>query len=137
MPAPYDAEATLRIVTALPLLGRVVVVAGDVTTLGPAAAALHQAGAQVALVATAGSTYDDVTVHFRADPDDPRVWDRVAMHVEQHLGPVDAVVTDDVSAATVRAVLEEDMVRRGHGGVVVVAAGEPLGDVVSRIVDTQ
>jgi len=119
------------------LTGRVVVVAGAEAVLGPAAAALHDAGASVALVALADAARDDVTVHVRADPADADVWDRVAMHVEQHLGPVDAVVTDASAEAVVRAVFAADLRRRGHGDIVVVRTGDDIADVVTRVAGTQ
>ncbi len=119
------------------LAGRVVVVAGDESVVGPIAAALHATGALVALVARATVARDDVTVHLRADPSDDGVWDRVAMHVEQHLGPVDAVVADAAAAEPVRRAFGTDLRRRGHGGVVVVAAGDDASDVVRKVLDTQ
>lgn len=114
-----------------------VVVAGDEATVGPIAAALHATGALVALVARAPAARDDVTVHLRADPYDDGVWDRVAMHVEQHLGPVDAVVADASAVEPVRRAFAADLRRRGHGGVVVVEAGDEASDVVRKVLDTQ
>ena len=119
------------------LTGRVVVVAGEATDVGPVAAALQSAGAQVALVAVATRARTDVTVHVRADPADPTVWDRVTMHVEQHLGPVDAAVADPRTAARARDALAADLRRRGHGDIVVVQPGDEPADVVRRVVGTQ
>jgi len=119
------------------LTGRVVVVAGVAATVGPIAAALQDTGASVALVALAEVARTDVTVHVRADPSDADVWDRVSMHVEQHLGPVDAVVADASAEPLVRAVFAADLRRRGHGDVVVVHDGDNVGDVVTRVVGTQ
>lgn len=114
-----------------------VVVAGAAETVGAVAAALRTAGARVALVALATTARDDVTVHVRADPSDPDVWDRVGMHVEQHLGPVDAVVADASAADVVRAVFATDLRRRGHGDVVVVQPDDDPADVVTTVVGTQ
>jgi hypothetical protein len=72
----------------------------------------------------------------RADPADPTVWERIAMHVEQHLGPVDGVVSDARTEAVVRAVFEPDLVRRGHGRVVVLGADEGVDDAVSALLGT-
>jgi hypothetical protein len=124
-------------VKAKPLAGRVVVVAGDADTVGPIASALYDAGAAVALVALADAARLNVTVHMRADPSRADVWDRVTMHVEQHLGPVDAAVADDSAALAMTAALAGDLERRGHGGVVVVRAGDDVDVVVSRVVGTQ
>jgi hypothetical protein len=119
------------------LPGRVVVVAGAEAILGPIAAALQSAGASVALVATAAVARTDVTVHVRADPADRDVWDRVSMHVEQHLGPVDAAVADATSADAVHAAFAADLRRRGHGDVVIVEPGEDPADVVTKVAGTQ
>jgi len=119
------------------LAGRVVVVAGTEAILGPIAAALQSAGASVAFVASAQIARTDVTVHFRTDPSDTEVWDRVSMHVEQHLGPVDAVVTDASVAGAVRAAFAADLLRRGHGGVVVVEPDADVADVVKTVAGTQ
>jgi len=125
----------LNIVNVLP--GRVVVVAGVESTVGPIAAALHAAGAKVALVADAATSRPDITVHFRADPSSAAVWRRVSMHVEQHLGPVDAVVADSTAAANVRTVFADDLRRRGHGDVVVVTPHDDPNDVVTKVAGTQ
>jgi len=119
------------------LAGRVVVVAGTEAILGPIASALQSAGASVAFVASAQLARTDVAVHFRTDPTDPDVWDRVSMHVEQHLGPVDAVVTDAGTAGTVRAAFAADLLRRGHGDVVVVEPDAVVADAVTKVVGTQ
>lgn len=105
--------------------------------VGPIAAALHAAGANVALVALADTARTDVTVHVRADPADPDVWDRVSMHVEQHLGPVDAAVTDAAAEEQVRATFAADLRRRGHGGIVVVQPGDDVAAVVTTVAGTQ
>ena len=119
------------------LAGRVVIVAGAELTVGPVAAALHGVGAIVALVSDATAMQPDVTVHFRADPSHPETWDRVSMLVEQHLGPVDAVVADVSALANVRAAFAADLRRRGHGDVVLIDAGDDPDDVVRKVARTQ
>src|SRR5207248_10162948 len=52
------------------------------------------------------------------DPTLRDTWDRIAAHVEQRLGPVDAVVADEHCARLLREVFGADFDRRGHGGVV-------------------
>jgi NAD(P)-dependent dehydrogenase (short-subunit alcohol dehydrogenase family) len=99
--------------------GRVVVVAGHATGLAGLATSLVEAGALVAYVAPTDAL-PVAQASVRADPADPSVWERIAPHVEQRLGPVDGVVTDAASAATVQAVFGPDLVRRGHGAVLVV-----------------
>lgn len=115
------------------LVGRVVVVAGEDEALARVAATAAAAGASVAVVST--SLPDDVaaTVRFRADPRTAEVWDRLAMHIEQHLGPVDGVATDGASDDVVAAVFDADLGRRGHGSVVVPRPDEPADDVVRRL----
>jgi hypothetical protein len=119
------------------LSGRVVVVAGSDGALGPVAAAIQRAGAAVALVAPAEVARTDVTVHIRADPRDEDVWERVTMHVEQHLGPVDAAVADESSAPSVSRALAADLRRRGHGDIVVVQPGDEPDVVVTKVAGTQ
>ena len=118
--------------TANSLLGRVIVVAGADPALAHAAHLALDAGAQVAVVSTSLQV-DDATLRFRADPSDIDVWERIAMHVEQHLGPVDGVVTDERCAATVAPVFAPDLARRGHGDVVIVSADTEPGSVLTRL----
>jgi hypothetical protein len=119
------------------LAGRVVVVAGADAVVGPIAAGLQQAGATVALVAAADAARSDVTVHIRTDPSYGPAWERITMHVEQHLGPVDAAVADESAAAAVTVALGADLVRRGHGGIVVVQPGDDPDAVVRKVAGTQ
>lgn len=116
------------------LVGRVVVVAGEEPALRAVADAAHDAGALVAVVSR--TLPDDVSgsVRFRSDPGDPAVWERVAMHVEQHLGPVDGVVTDDKRHDVVNAVFATDLARRGHGTVTVVT--DDLDGVLTHLCGT-
>jgi hypothetical protein len=115
------------------MIGRVVVVAGEDTSLAGVAAAAVEAGASVAVVSR--TLPDDVaaTVRFRADPGDRAAWERVAMHVEQHLGPVDGVVGDRAHADVLAAVFAADLARRGHGAVVTMTGGDEPAAVLTRL----
>ena len=107
--------------------------AGHAPTLASLAAALVDAGALVAFVApNASAPTADAQVH--ADPADRQVWERIAPHVEQRLGPVDGVVTDAVTEPVVEEVFGPDLVRRGHGAVVV-GDDLPAAAVVSALLD--
>jgi hypothetical protein len=119
------------------LAGRVVVVAGERPELSAVIDAAVAAGASVAIVSRTLGADLEGDVRFRADPTDPAVWDRVAMHVEQHLGPVDGVVTDADAASVVLATFDADLARRGHGAVVVAGPDERAEDVLSRSLDTR
>jgi hypothetical protein len=119
-----------------PLSGRVVVVAGDAQALCAVAAAAVAAGALVAVVSRSLPDDTAATVRFRADPHDPGIWDRIGMHVEQHLGPVDGVATDAVTRAVVEQVFAADLARRGHGDVVTVSAEDDVPLVVTRLCGT-
>ena len=122
-------------VTDTPLLGRVVVVAGHASGLARLAADLVECGAFVAYVGPERSV-PVARASVRADPTDPTVWERIALHVEQHLGPVDGVVTDAVTRPVVVEVFGPDLVRRGHGSVLV-GDDLPVADVVSALLGTQ
>ena len=115
------------------LVGRVVVVAGTDERLPTVVSTLAAAGAFVASVAPTRS--DTAQADFRADPADPAVWERVAPHIEQRLGPVDAVVVDRQCAAVVRDVFLPDLRRRGHGGVHVVTADQDVAAIVRSVED--
>jgi hypothetical protein len=116
-----------------PLLGRVVVVAGHAPELSANATALVAAGAMVGVVSPAPEA-PDAQASVRADATDPTVWERIAPHVEQRLGPVDGVVTDAVTRPIAEQVFGPDLVRRGHG-VVLVADGLSTDDLVSALLD--
>ncbi|HET6911595.1 MAG TPA: hypothetical protein VFH54_19885 [Mycobacteriales bacterium] len=118
------------------LLGRVVVVAGEQSFLAEVATKAVVAGAAVAVVSRTLPELD-VTVRFRADPHDPDSWERIAMHIEQHLGPVDGAATDDTSYDVVSATFLPDLNRRGHGAVVCVSVGDLAADVLSSLAGTQ
>ena len=115
-----------------PLLGRVVVVAGDDPRLSAAAESALTAGASVAVVSQTLDRATGASVRFNADPRDPGAWERIAMHVEQHLGPVDAVYTDDDSRATVEGVFAADLARRGRDPVVVIGPDGTLPATLPR-----
>jgi hypothetical protein len=117
------------------LLGRVVVVAGGHPGFPGLVDALVEAGAFVAFVA-ADATAPAAHAGFRADPTDPQVWERVAPHVEQRLGPVDAVVVDGSADAVVRSVFLTDLRRRGHGDVLLAGAEASADDLLSLVAGT-
>jgi len=127
-------------VTLDPLAGMVVVLAapvgedaaGDVTvrSLVPGAARdLLSRGAVLAVVTRDRLVRDEVernaTLHevdppvaWSADPLDPETWARLYPHIEQRLGPVDAVLADPAAIDIVEEVFRPDMKRRGHGAIV-------------------
>jgi NAD(P)-dependent dehydrogenase (short-subunit alcohol dehydrogenase family) len=123
------------------LTGHVVVVAARAGA-EHAAVALAAAGATVAVI-----TDDSHAVHvveattagavpvlvFRADSTDVTVWTRIAPHLEQRLGPIDAVVTDTDSEGAATATLLDDLRRRGHGGVLSVDDRDVVEAVRSAI----
>ena len=115
------------------LLGRVLVVAGGDAQLAAVASALSAADASVAVVSRSLGPTPSATVRFNADPADPGAWERIAMHVEQHLGPVDGVVTDDDAVTVVETVFAVDLVRRGRPPVVVVRRDDDVGGVITRL----
>ena len=124
-----------------PLSGHVVVVAAH-TGAARAAVALTEAGAAVAVISdepdavriveenVAGS---NPLLAFRADPTDPEVWARVVPHLEQRLGPIDAVAADRESHDAVPTTLLDDLRRRGHGGVVAIEEVEVVSAVIQAI----
>lgn len=115
-------------------LGRVVVVAGDSAALADVAAQLVEAGAFVAVVSTVVQV-PAAHVAFRAEPADAEVWQRVAPHVEQRLGPVDAVVTDQQLQPLVEGVFGADLRRRGRGAVVGATPDMTADELLSRLAD--
>ena len=125
--------------TADSLGGHVVVLAADDDRLADAVAALLGAGALVGVVTNNAEAVRRLTdqvadeglqppLMFRADPADAESWPRIAPHLEQRLGPVDAVVADAASMPTVADVFGPDLRRRGHGDVL-----ELADDVVSAV----
>lgn len=111
------------------LAGRVVIVAGEGERIDQIAPLLLASDALVAVVANRSATAD-AHAWFRVDPADPTVWSRVVPHVEQRLGPIDAAVTTGDLHAPLRQLLEPDMLRRGHGGVLDVDAAADVDDAL-------
>jgi NAD(P)-dependent dehydrogenase (short-subunit alcohol dehydrogenase family) len=113
----------------------VVVVAGETDEVVPIAAALVDRGALVAVVhPTLGC--ERAAASFRADPTDPAVWERVAPHVEQRLGPVDLVVVDLATRPAAETALGDALRRRHRPTPVVLGPAEPAAAVVSRLTGT-
>ena len=134
--APYDETGRLHsVVVAADLLGRVLVVVGDAPALHDLTAQCVASGAMVAVVSTRRPAVE-VGLDFRADPGDSVALQRIAAHVEQRLGPIDAVVCDPPARAAVVAVFEPDLQRRGHGRVVVSAGADDAATLLSRLVGT-
>jgi hypothetical protein len=137
-PYPWRAEhdmtnqADCGFVSAGAFAGRVIVVAGDSDRIDPITSTLLEAGAIVAVVTHASSSAA-AQAWFRVDPADPDVWNRVVPHVEQRLGPIDAAVTTTEIHALVRDLLEPDMRRRGHGGVLDVDAAGDVDEAVRTL----
>ncbi|HWB66415.1 MAG TPA: SDR family NAD(P)-dependent oxidoreductase [Mycobacteriales bacterium] len=112
------------------LVGKAVVIAGDGRGFVALAEAFAGAGALVAVVAddhhavaaaTRAAEARGATAYgFTADPANPAVWQRVAPHVEQRLGPIDVVVVagaPDRRAVAIEA-LRPDMAARRRGVIV-------------------
>ena len=118
-----------------PFAGRVFIVAGDAAVLGALAEALVGDSALVAVVSQI-HLMPAAAASFRADHRDPDVWDRMVPHVEQRLGPIDAVITDEGGLEVAERLLGPDLRRRGHGAVVVVDADSDVADVLRTLADT-
>jgi hypothetical protein len=67
-------------------------------------------------------------VAFAADPADPAVWERVVAHVEQRLGPIDALLTacSPTAALVATAAVRADLQARGGPVVQVDPAADPV-----------
>jgi hypothetical protein len=117
------------------LAGRVFIVAGRGETIAAVVRLLVSRDALVALVTT-DADVPEVAAHFRADAADPDVWARVVPHVEQRLGPIDAVVTDESGAPIAERLVGPDLRRRGHGAVVAVTQASDADGVVRTLTDT-
>ena len=117
------------------LAGRVLIVAGRGETFAGVARLLVAEGALVAIVTT-DTAVPEVAAHFRADHADSDVWERVVPHVEQRLGPIDAVVTDNAGRPIAERLVGPDLRRRGHGAVVAVDAGSDVDDVLRMLTGT-
>lgn len=114
------------------LLGCVIVVVGGEPSLRVLLGEAAAAGALVASVSRE-RTPSAPGLDFRADPSDFVALQRIAAHVEQRLGPIDAVVCDHAAHPAVLEVFGPDLNRRGHGQVVVVEATDDVAEVLSRL----
>ena len=121
-----------------PLAGHVVVLAGTEAATG---IDLMSRGALLAAVSDAPDVIDEleraaldhpttVLLSYRADPSDPAVWQRIAPHIEQRVGPVDAVLCAESSLEAAKATFATDMRRRGHGVILAISSGQ---DVVADL----
>jgi len=122
-------------VTTSPFAGRVFVVAGSAPVFGAIADALVAADAAVALVGRV-TTANDPAAHFRADPGDAAVWERVVPHVEQRLGPIDGVLTGAECHDIAESLVAPDLARRGHGAVISVADNDEANGVLRSLAGT-
>jgi hypothetical protein len=140
-----------------PLAGHVVVLAGPgaQAAAGTRAlavstgAALLGCGMLVATVTNDNGVIDELErsaaaqgleppVSWRADPGVVSTWDRLYPHIEQRLGPVDAVVTDAAALDLVESVFRPDMRRRGHGAIVALSPAEnPVEQIRRQLHRTQ
>lgn len=118
------------------LTGRVVIVAGNGGVFAAVAQALTAAGALVAIVTTTDAEGPEPAARFRADPADADVWDRVVPHVEQRLGPIDAVVTSEAAQAVAERRVGPDLARRGRGAVIVAEPDATVADIVRTLTGT-
>jgi hypothetical protein len=115
--------------------GRVFIVAGTAEVFVALAEALVGDSALVAVVST-GDSIPAAAASFRADHEDADVWQRMVPHVEQRLGPIDAVITDDAGREVADRLLGPDFRRRGHGDVVVVGTDSEVANVLRTLADT-
>jgi NADP-dependent 3-hydroxy acid dehydrogenase YdfG len=133
-------------VTLDPLAGHVVVLAGVDAGVGTA---LLERGALLAVVTTDRAVIDEleaaaaahpatVLLAYNADPGDPATWARLAPHIEQRVGPVDAALCTPAALDATTATFADDMRRRGHGAVVVLNPGQdPVATLRSQLHHTR
>jgi NAD(P)-dependent dehydrogenase (short-subunit alcohol dehydrogenase family) len=141
--ATYAGRSDSALVTTDLLDGVVVVVAGcdeRVATIGRAllgrGALLGVVSTDTAAVADLEAAADQVTqpmLAFRADPTDIRSWQRISAHLEQRLGPIDAVVADAASAAVAGLTFLADLRRRGHGDVIAMESADIVDAVIQAV----
>lgn len=123
-----------------PLAGHVVVLAGAAAAAGTA---LMSQGVLLAVVTRDRAVIDEleqtaalhptaVLLSYRADPGDPAVWERIAAHIEQRVGPVDAVLCAAETTEVVEAIFGADMRRRGHGAVLPLSPGADPVELLRR-----
>lgn len=116
------------------LTGKAIVVAGDSRQLIEVVRGLAANAALLAIVAAdreivdeavqVAESLDATVVGMTADPTSPEVWARLAPHIEQRLGPIDAAVAIGAAALrqAVAAALLPDMAARHRGMLVEVDA---------------
>ena len=117
------------------MAGRVVIVAGNGSVFRTVAAALVADDALVAVLSTDPGV-PDVTARFRGDPADSGIWGRMVPHVEQRLGPIDAVVTDVRGRTWADQLVAPDLARRGHGAILTVGDDADAADAIRMLVGT-
>lgn len=114
------------------LRGRIAIITGTDTVSGAAiAAGLAGEGVSLMLLSAVpvrgvaedlAERHDIRCLAAAIDVGDPAAVDRVVMHAEQHLGPVDLLVNLADPAVLTRALLPT-MIARGRGHIVTVGAG--------------
>ena len=114
------------------LAGRVIIVAGESDRIDQMVPILLASDALVALVASS-TTAAGAHAWFRVAANDPDAWSRIVPHVEQRLGPIDAAATTTDAHSYLRELLEPDMRRRGHGGVIDVDAAADVDEAVRML----
>lgn len=115
--------------------GRVFLLAGDGPALAAIADALTASDAFVAVVGSAPVTAEPAA-HFHADAADSQVWDRVVPHVEQRLGPIDGVLTEQAGHDIACRLVGPDLTRRGHGAVLLVGASDDAEQILRTLAGT-
>jgi len=129
-----------------PLAGHVVVLAGVDSAAG---VALLECGVQVAVVTTDRAAIDDLEraaaerpgamlLAYQAEPDDTATWARLAAHIEQRVGPVDAVLCAPGAVDATTATFAADMRRRGHGAIIALTPGQdPVAALRTQLTRTR
>jgi NAD(P)-dependent dehydrogenase (short-subunit alcohol dehydrogenase family) len=119
--------------------GVVVVVGGCDRRVATVGRALLGSGALLGVVSTDAAAIADLEaaadtaaqplLAFRAGPTDAATWERISAHLEQRLGPIDAVVADAASVVAARETFLTDLHRRGHGDVIAMETDDVVGAV--------
>jgi NAD(P)-dependent dehydrogenase (short-subunit alcohol dehydrogenase family) len=116
------------------LTGKAVIVAGDSSHITEIVRGFAANGALLAIVAADRSIVGDAVrvaegldaavLGMTADPAAMAVWERLAPHIEQRLGPIDIAIA--IGGAPLRAVITDamlpDMTSRGRGVLVEIDA---------------